>query len=115
MRCASKHNLRLQTSPVTERQVFKQILKAFTSVTVVAVLGVGVTLAQAPKEKKVKDQGEYDLFTQASPATTANPAKRLEALNAWKEKYPESDFKDDRLKIYLTTYQALGQPVKMWE
>src|SRR5439155_10820512 len=32
-----------------------------------------------------------------------------------KEKYPESDFKEERLLIYLTTYQALNQAAKMAE
>jgi tetratricopeptide (TPR) repeat protein len=86
------------------------------SVTVLTVIGVGTGLAQTPaKEKKVKDQQEYDLYTQASPAKTPDPQKRLAALNAWKDKYADTDFKEERLLIYLTTYQALGQPAKMVE
>jgi tetratricopeptide (TPR) repeat protein len=75
-------------------------------------LGVGTALAQ-PKEKKVKDQQEYDLYKNST--TTADAAKRLPFLDQWKEKYPDSDFKEERLLIYQTTYQALGQTAKAVE
>jgi tetratricopeptide (TPR) repeat protein len=76
------------------------------------VLGVGTALAQ-PKEKKVKDQQEYDLYKNST--TTTDAAKRLPFLDQWKEKYPDSDFKEERLVIYQTTYQALGQTAKAVE
>jgi len=64
--------------------VFTQFAKAVTSVTIVTVLGMGAALAQAPaKEKKVKDQGEYDLYSQAGKETDA--AKRLPVLDSWKK------------------------------
>jgi hypothetical protein len=93
--------------------VFTQFAKTVTSVTIVTVLGMGAALAQAPA-KKVKDQGEYDLFTQAG-STTITPDKRLPVLDSWKEKYPDSDFKEERLVLYLTTYQALNQTLKAVE
>ena len=94
--------------------MFTQFAKAVTSVTIVTVLGMGAALAQAPaKEKKVKDQGEYDLYSQAGKETDA--AKRLPVLDSWKEKYPETDFKEERLIIYLSTYQALNQTLKAVE
>jgi len=77
-------------------------------------MGAGLALAQAPaKEKQVKDQAEWNLFNDSTK--TADAAKRLGFLNTWKEKYPDSDFKDQRLLIYLTTYQQLNQPAKMVE
>ena len=77
-------------------------------------MGLGTVLAQTPpKEKKVKDQQEYDLYK--SSTTTTDAAKRLPFLDQWKEKYPESDFKEERLVIYQTTYQALGQTAKAVE
>ena len=77
-------------------------------------MGASAALAQTPpRTKQVKDQAEYDLYKSAT--TTADKAKRLPILNSWKEKYPESDFKEERLLIYLTTYQALNQPAKMVE
>ena len=76
-------------------------------------MALGTALAQAPKEKKVKDQQEYDLYKSAT--TTTDAAKRLPFLDQWKEKYPESDFKEERLVIYQTTYQTLGQTAKAVE
>lgn len=70
----------------------------------------GVAVAQ---EKKVKDQVEYDLFTAATKET--DPNKKIQHLTTWKEKYPDSDFKNDRLVLMIQTYQALRQGDKMWE
>ena len=69
--------------------------------------------APAQKEKKVKDQGEYDLFTGVTKETDSH--KKLALLTTWKEKYPDSDYKVERLQYFLATYQQLGQPAKMIE
>src|SRR5260370_5667646 len=80
----------------------------------IAFLSVTLLVAQTPpKEKKVKDQQEWDLYKNST--TTTDPAKRLTFLDQWKEKYPESDFKEERLVVYQTTYQALGQTPKALE
>ncbi len=103
-------------------------LQKLTGITVIALAGVVVGVAQtsqpadsgktassptAPAEKKknYKDQQEYTLFDSVTKATDAT--KKLALLNTWKEKYPDSDFKLDRLQLFLTTYQQLGQPAKM--
>ncbi|MEO7650790.1 MAG: hypothetical protein ABIZ80_10005, partial [Bryobacteraceae bacterium] len=80
-------------------------------IAVLTCIGVGAAFGQEAKKKAVKDQGEYDLFDGATKAT--DPNKKLQLLTTWKEKYPESDYKEDRLKLILTTYQALGQGAKM--
>jgi tetratricopeptide (TPR) repeat protein len=64
-------------------------------------------------EKKVKDRGEYDLFDTVTKEQ--NPQKRLEALNTWAQKYPETDYKKERLLFYLTTYQQLNKPKDMMD
>src|ERR1700730_1977840 len=89
--------------------MFNRISTVLLSVTVLSVMGAATALAQ-PKEKKVKDQQEYDLYKSSN--TTTDAAKRLPFLDQWKEKYPESDFKEERLVIYQTTYQGLGQTAK---
>jgi tetratricopeptide (TPR) repeat protein len=61
---------------------------------------------QQPK-KQVKDQGEYDLFNSVLKAT--DPNEKLKLLTTWKEKYPASDFKDDRLVYFIQTYAQLGK------
>jgi tetratricopeptide (TPR) repeat protein len=70
-----------------------------------------VAAAGAPEKKQYKDQQEYTLYDSVTKETDA--AKKLALLNTWKERYPDSDFKPDRLQIFLTTYQQLGQPAKM--
>ncbi len=89
-------------------------LKLFSK-TAAAVLMVCLTqaglLAQAP-EKKVKDQAEYDLFTAVQKETDLN--KKVQLLDTWKQKYPDSDYKVDRQQILVQTYQGLGQGEKMY-
>ncbi|HVN07310.1 MAG TPA: hypothetical protein VMT86_22980 [Bryobacteraceae bacterium] len=87
------------------------------------LLGIGTGLAQssqpanssqtapAAKKKQYKDQQEYTLYDSATKEK--DPNKKLALLNTWKEKYPESDFKQERLLLYLTTYQSLNQAAKM--
>jgi tetratricopeptide (TPR) repeat protein len=60
-------------------------------------------------QKNWKDRAEYDLYEAISKPDTA-PAKRLDLLNQWKEKYPSSDFADVRQGVYMTTYAQLGRP-----
>ena len=89
-----------------------QFLRRLTGITAVVLLGVFSVPAQdKPAEKKVKDQGEYDLYNGVTKET--DPNKKLALLNTWKEKYPDSDFKKDRLAIMLVTYQQLNQAAKM--
>ena len=68
--------------------------------------------AQAP-EKKVKDQGEYDIFNQT--LKDANAAEQIKDLDTWTQKYPESDYKDDRFLYYLQAYNAAKMPAKVLE
>jgi tetratricopeptide (TPR) repeat protein len=98
----------------------QQFFRRLTAISAIALGSVISGLAQTPqtsatapaaKEKKVKDQGEYDLFTAVTKETDAN--KKLALLNTWKEKYPDSDYKLDRLQFMLLTYQQLNQPAKM--
>jgi hypothetical protein len=70
----------------------------------------------APPEKKVKDQGEYDLYNQTLK-DQANPAALLKDLDTWAQKYPESDYKDDRWYYYIAAYNGATppQPAKVLE
>ena len=104
----------------------QHFLRRLTWISAIAMVGVMLGSAQtsqpaqtdqaapaAPAEKKknYKDQQEYTLYD--SVTKEADATKKLALLNTWKEKYPDSDFKSDRLQLFLTTYQQLGQPVKM--
>jgi hypothetical protein len=61
----------------------------------------------APAAKNWKDRAEYDLYDGITKAT--DPNKRLELLNQWKAKYPQTDFIAERNAFYIATYQALNQ------
>jgi len=76
------------------------LLAVATLFAVVSVWG------QAPKQNW-KDRAEYDLATSVEKAT--DNAKKIELLNAWKEKYPTTDFQMNRLTYYLLAYAGLKQ------
>jgi hypothetical protein len=94
--------------------VFQQATRIILGIAAGAVIGVTSASAQAqPKQKQVKNQTEWNLFNDSTK--TADAAKRLEFLKAWKEQFPDSDYKEERLLIFLSTYQALNQPARMAE
>ena len=87
------------------------MLRRFTRVTLSAVvpLCIGtVALAQeggepAKKGPQWKDQAEYALVSTAYQEK--DPTKKLQMLDEWKKKYPETDFALDRVRVYMATYQ----------
>jgi tetratricopeptide (TPR) repeat protein len=111
------------------RQQVQHFLRRLTGITVIAIAGVTLGLAQnsqpaqsgqaapaapaAPAEKKpqYKDQQEYTLYD--SVTKEADPNKKLALLSTWKDKYSDSDFKLARALLFLDTYQKLGQYAKM--
>ncbi len=66
----------------------------------------GAPAAAAPAGPKVKDQGEYDALTAASKET--DPAKKLVLLQAWQDKYPDSDFKAQRLLAFINAWSQIS-------
>lgn len=65
-------------------------------------------LAQAPAQApagKTWQPGEYDIYTPITKET--QPAKRLELLDGWKQKFPKSDYDDVRQQAYLQTYSQI--------
>lgn len=66
--------------------------------------------AAAAPAKNYKDRGEYDVYSAVTQAT--DPAKKLELLNQWQDKYPQSDFNQDRLQLFVVTTVQAGQPAK---
>jgi hypothetical protein len=69
--------------------------------------------AQPAGEKKPdwKDRAEYDLVQAIVKET--DPKKKLDLLNQWKEKYPNTDFKETRLEYYVDAYKAMNDPKQM--
>ena len=90
----------------------------------VSVFSVVVMLATAPHahaqaaQKKPKDNAEYDIFNNVIKDIQANnSAKAVTDLDTWTQKYPDSDFKDDRLYYYMQAYSKANppQPAKVIE
>jgi hypothetical protein len=81
--------------------------KIFISLVAVTVLTL-TAYAQAPAapQKNWKDRAEYDLYAAITMDTM--PASRLQNLEKWKSTYPQSEYADVRLKIYLVTYQQMN-------
>jgi hypothetical protein len=94
---------------IQEARVLVQRSKAFVGVVLATVLVLGAW-AQAP-QKNYKDRAEYDLYSSILKETNAQ--KKLELLTQWKEKYPATDFKAERLALYLVTYQGLNKGPEM--
>ncbi len=68
---------------------------------------------KAPAQKTVKDQGEYDIYNDVTKDMVAkNFTKMITDLDTWKQKYPTSDFKDDRSVLYIQAYAGSGQFAK---
>jgi hypothetical protein len=61
------------------------------------------------KQKAVKDQGEFEIYNQAIK-DASNPQKEIQDLDSWAQKYPDSDFKDDRLYMYFDAYSKMQPP-----
>lgn len=78
---------------------------------------VGIAVASAAlfgQAKEWIDRGEYELVAEQIGKAT-DPAKKLELLNQWKQKYPNTKFGWERLGAYLVTYQQLQKGKEMFD
>ncbi len=78
-------------------------------VLVAAALAQAYADGQSSAIKKLKGSAEFDLYTQAVK-DAGNPAKAIQDLNEWAQKFPGSDFKEDRLYMYLQAYAGMQPP-----
>lgn len=85
----------------------KLVSRVTVTVAIASLLGAAAWGQDQPQKSPWKDRAEYDLYT--SIAKEADPAKKLQLLNSYKEKYPETQFEEQILKFYLQTYGALKQ------
>lgn len=78
------------------------------------LLSVSFASAQTPAtEKKYKDNAEYELYNDITKAFAANDyAKAITGLDTWVQKYPESDYKNDRQLLFVQAYSGAAQPGK---
>jgi hypothetical protein len=102
---------------------YKTLIGTVATAALGAVLVAGAAqqaLAQAQAapsaqaEKRPKDTGESDLIQEVNKDLAgANQQKTITDLNAWLQKYPESDYKAERLAYFISTYAAMKQPDKV--
>ena len=71
----------------------------------------GVLLSGQEKQPQWKDRAEFDLFELIRKEQ--NPQARLQLLQQWDQKYPETDFRDGRFELMVQTYQQLGKAKEM--
>ncbi len=81
----------------------------FRKTLLVIGLAAGLALGQEPSWV---DRQEYELVVEQIGKAT-DPAKKLELLNQWKQKYPKTAFGMQRLGQFLVTYQQLGKAAEM--
>jgi uncharacterized caspase-like protein len=81
-----------------------------------AVCGIVAWAGFAQTARHVKDAAEYALFTQARQ-DVHNPAKQIEDLTIWAQKYPDSEYKDVRTGMMVQAYSQVQppNPVKVLE
>ncbi len=98
---------------VQEARVLVRLSKTLILVALVALMAAPGASGQEAKKKDWKDRAEYDLYAAITKETDNN--KKLQLLNEWKQKYANTDFKEDRLEFYLFTYQGLNRAADMHE
>jgi hypothetical protein len=65
--------------------------------------------AQSPKKYK---EGEYEIVAQTYK-DVSDQTKELADLDTWAQKFPDSDYRDDRAYLYVQVYLKLNQPAKV--
>ena len=99
-----------------------RLLVRMAAVAVLGAMGFAGVARQAdaqttPKpEKKYKDQGEYTVFNDVVKDVNGNNfTKAVTDLDAWTQKYPQTDFANERTYYYLRAYSGSNQPAKVLE
>ncbi len=98
------------------------MLRRFAPLTLSAVVSMCICAVALPQqggeqakkemteeEKNERARQEYALIKPLYEQPAMDPAKRLQILDEWKEKFPETDHAEHRLRFYLDGYQKTGQ------
>ena len=89
-----------------------QVLRKMLAGVTVLVL-TAVAWAQQAQGPQWKDRAEYDLVQEIQKQTA--PAKKIELLKTWEEKYPATEFKVQRLNMMIDAYRAANQLPQAFE
>jgi len=91
-------------------KIFRKLTIAVTAFSLLSVAAWG---QEAQQKSPWKDRAEYDLY--GSITKEQDPAKKVQLLDTYMEKYPESQFKLQAHLMYALAYQSLKEPEKMYE
>jgi hypothetical protein len=87
--------------------VFDRLAKTAAGFMAVSILATAAwAQAAAPKQPQVKDQGEFDIYNQC--VNEKDQQKKLDCLKTWEQKYPDSDFKNQRKLMQAQAYQQIA-------
>lgn len=81
-----------------------------TAILAICAMGLLSAAVQA-QTKNWKDRAEYDLVQQITKE--ANPQTKVALLKQWEEKYPTSDYKEDRYATMILAYQQAANAQEM--
>ena len=78
------------------------------------ICSIGIAVAASQQQRNYKDREEYDVYNDVAKDFEArNFLKALTDLERWSEKYPDSEFKDDRQILYVQAYAGANQTAKV--
>ncbi len=63
----------------------------------------------AGTQKNWKDRAEYDLYVKITQ--TQDPKARLDLLNQWQDKYPQTDYSAERKQFFVITLEHSRKPI----
>ena len=78
---------------------------------IVSCLALAVALTPPALAAGWADRGEYDLVM--SIRSEASVQKRIELLDRWQSKYPQSESRQLRRELYLAAFTSIGDGVRM--
>ncbi len=87
--------------------------RIFASIAVLTLTVTGALAQEAPKPKQAQDQAEFDLLT-AVNKEAAGP-KKIELLQQWEQKYPNTVFLEERATVLVQTFQQMNKPAEMYD
>jgi len=76
---------------------------------IAAAEAVCALVGAAPAQKKVKDQAEYDIYNHFFK-DAADPARQISDMDSWNQKYLDSEYKDDRVYMYMQACLKMNSP-----
>jgi hypothetical protein len=79
----------------------------------IACVLFSIALAAAQDGGKQFRQGEFDSYSKVDKALNSNQfPEAVNAIDAWKQMYPDSEYKDEREALFAQAYAGLNEPAK---